>query len=88
MKDLLKQAWNSALKEAKRGLDRAFDWAKNTLQYVRINDENNKISLTNLAMMIVMYKMVTTTATSWQDLTALAIAIIGYQAKRVIEKDK
>jgi hypothetical protein len=75
----------------KKASDEAFKWAKKTLQYARINDEKNKISLTNLAMMIVMYKMVITQATSWQDMTALAIAILGYQAKRVIEckhKDK
>ena len=70
----------------KRALDQASKWAKKTLQYVRINDENNCISLTNIAMMIVMYKMIATTATSWQDMTALAVAIVGYQAKRVIKK--
>ncbi len=72
----------------KKAQKEAFKWAKKTLQYVRITDENNKISLTNLAMMIVMYKMVITQATSWQDLTALGIVIIGYQTKRVIEKKK
>lgn len=77
MKDLMKKAWSEA-----------FKWAKKALQYARINDEKNMMSLTNLAMIIVMAKMVVTPATSWQDMTALAIAIIGYQAKRVIEKKK
>lgn len=88
MKELMKKAWEEAKKTASRGRDRAFQWAKDMLQYTRINDDNNKISLTNIAMMIVLYKMVITDATSWQDMTALAIAILGYQAKRVIEKDK
>ena len=77
MKELMKKAWKEA-----------FKWAKKTLQYARINDEKNMMSLTNLAMIIVMGKMIVTPATSWQDMTALAIAILGYQAKRVIEKKK
>ena len=73
MKDLMKKTWSEI---------------KKALQYVRINDEKNNISLTNLAMIIVIYKMAITTATSWQDMTVLAIAISSYQFKRAIEKKK
>ena len=56
------------------------------LKYLRINDENGVISLTNIAMIVVIFKMIITPATSWQDLTALTIAISSYQFKRAIEK--
>ena len=73
---------------ARVAIEGAFKWIKKVLRYARINDEKNNISLTNLAMIIVMAKMIITPATSWQDMTALAIAILGYQAKRVIEGKK
>ncbi len=75
-------------KMMKKALAKALVWAKKTLRYARINDEKGLLSLTNLAMLIVMYKMATTSATSWQDLTALSVTILGYQAKRAIEKKK
>ena len=65
-----------------------FELAKDILRYLRINDENNNLSLTNLVMAIMLYKVWVTQATSVQDLTALTVAILGYQAKRVITKDK
>ena len=56
------------------------------LKYLRINDEKNLISLTNIAMILVIYKISVTPAVSFQDITALAIAVLGYQAKRMIQK--
>lgn len=68
-------------KNIKGGLDKV-------LKYLRINDENSLISLTNIAMILVIYKIAVTPAVSFQDITALAIAVMGYQVKRVISKDK
>lgn len=61
---------------------------KRVLVYLRINDEQNRISLTNVAMIVMLYKIGMTDATSITDLTALAIAVLGYQTKRVVEKKK
>ena len=55
------------------------------LIYLRINDEKGLVSLTNIAMILVIYKIAMTPAVSFQDITALALGIIGYQSKRVIE---
>lgn len=59
-------------------------YIKKGLQYFRINDENNLVSLTNIAMIIMLYKIAATPSTSIQDLTALAIVAMGYQSKRFI----
>ena len=56
------------------------------LQYLRVNDENGLVSLTNIAMILVLYKLAVTPALSIQDLTALFIFILGYQFKRVAVK--
>jgi hypothetical protein len=75
-------------KVLKKGMDAAWKWAKKTLQYARINDENNLLSLTNLAMVIVLWKVWQTDTTTFKDITALFIALFSYQAKRAIEKKK
>jgi len=58
---------------------------KKALQYLRINDSKNMISLTNTAMILILYKIAATPAVSFTDITALAIAVMGYQGKRIIE---
>ena len=88
MKERLKELWVGVKKVAKAVSARSWKEMKAALQYIRVNDEKNRVSLTNIAMIIVMVKMCVTPATSWQDMTALAIAILGYQAKRVIEGKK
>lgn len=60
--------------------------ADKVLKYLRINDEKGLISLTNIAMILVIYKISVTPAVSFQDITALAIAVLGYQTKRIIQK--
>ena len=55
------------------------------LKYFRINDEKGLISLTNIAMILVLYKLAVTPALNIQDLTALFVAVLGYQGKRIIE---
>jgi len=61
------------------------DIIKKALKYLRINDEKDMISLTNTAMILVLYKIAMTPAVSFTDITALAIAVMGYQGKRIIE---
>jgi len=63
-----------------------FNVGKRLLEYLRINDERGRLSLTNLALIIMLFKIHQTNAVSIADLTALTIAILGYQAKRHIEK--
>ena len=55
------------------------------LKYLRINDEKGMVSLTNIAMILVIYKIAVTPVVSFEDITALALGVLGYQAKRVIE---
>ena len=64
---------------------------KNTdkvLKYVRINDEKGLVSLTNIAMILILYKLAVTPALNIQDITALFIAVMGYQGKRLLENKK
>lgn len=70
------------LEQAKK----AKDAINKILKYLRVHDEKGMISLTNIAMLIVLYKLTTTPVVSFQDITALAIGVIGYQAKRAIGK--
>lgn len=61
---------------------------KKALLYLRINDSNNMVSLTNIAMILVIYKVAVTPAVSFQDITALFLGIAGYQTKRIVESIK
>ncbi len=56
------------------------------LSYLRVNDEKGMLSLTNIAMIIVLYKLAVTPALNFEDITALAIGVMGYQVKRAIGK--
>jgi hypothetical protein len=62
--------------------------ADKVLKYLRINDEKGLISLTNVAMILALYKLAITPALNIQDLTMLFVAVLGYQVKRVIGSKK
>lgn len=62
------------------------DGLKRALRYLRINDEKNMVSLTNLAMILILYKIASTPATSMEDIGLLLGVLASYQAKRLIEK--
>lgn len=62
--------------------------ADKVLKYFRINDEKGLVSLTNIAMILVLYKLATTPALNIQDLTALFVSVLGYQGKRFLENKK
>lgn len=56
------------------------------IEVFRITDKNGLISLTNITMMIVMYKLASTPVLNFTDITALGLGVLSYQAKRVIDK--
>ena len=59
--------------------------ASKVMRVIRLFDDKHRISLTNITMMLVMYKIAMTPVVSMQDLTALALGVLGYQAKRLME---
>ena len=69
-------------------LTKSKEMAKKVAKVFRITDEQGLVSLTNVTMLIVMYKIMMTPTVSMQDLTALALGIFGYQVKRVIERKR
>lgn len=60
--------------------------AAKVLKVIRIFDTNGLISLTNLTMMLVIYKVAMAPVLNMGDITALALGVLGYQAKRLVEK--
>ena len=60
--------------------------AKRILGIIRVYDSNGMMSLTNITMWLIIYKVAMTPAVSFTDITALAVAVMGYKAKRIIEK--
>lgn len=84
----MKKWIDSLKKKAMAGISLSHSKLMALLRYLRINDENDNLSLTNIAMIVMLWKIGTTDAASITDLTALCVAILGYQAKRVIEKKK
>ena len=71
------------IKETAKKIKDAIDKA---LKYLRINDEKGILSLTNIAMILVIYKIAMTPTVSFQDITALFTVIASYQVKRFVEK--
>ena len=57
------------------------------LQYFRINDEKGRISLTNLALILILFKIAIVPATSMKDIAALMTVVLSYQVKRKIDKN-
>lgn len=57
------------------------------LQYLRINDEKGRISLTNIALMLILVKIAVVPVTTMKDIAALMTVVLSYQIKRKISKD-
>lgn len=58
------------------------------LVFFRIcDDHDNSLSITNLAMFVVLYKLATVTTTSVNDLGTLLVALSGYNLKKFINAD-
>ena len=85
MREFVSKVW-SALKSAiKKQWDMSWETMHKVLIYLRLEDEKGRMSLTNIAMIIMLYKIATTPATSITDLTTLALTIVGYHYKRHLE---
>lgn len=56
------------------------------LSFFRITDENQKISITNIFMFIIMYKLMETKALSMEDISLFLVAITNYNYKKHISK--
>ena len=75
------------MKKVKQLAKKIKTYTDRVLIYFRIHDEKGLISLTNIAMLIVLYKLMMTPSVSFEDITALAVGVLGYQTKRAISKD-
>jgi hypothetical protein len=54
------------------------------LRFLRVTDETNNLSLTNVAMVVVLVNIVQRPEVSLQDLLAFVGAMVGYQFKRFV----
>lgn len=84
-KTLRKHYWRFSMEKIKEQAAKIKEALNKVLKYLRINDEKGMVSLTNIAMILVIYKIAVTPVVSFEDITALALGVLGYQAKRVIE---
>lgn len=58
------------------------------LQFFRLVDENKQMSLTNIAVMVAIFKIAVTKASSMEDIGLLIVPMLGYAHKRYVNKDK
>ena len=58
------------------------------LQRIRLFDEKGNLSLTNIALMIIIVKIAMTQATSFEDISILFLAISSYRIKSHFVKGK
>lgn len=85
LKELISKGWSKVKQLVKSQWDMSWKTMHEVFVYLRLEDEKGRMSLTNIAMMIMLYKIATTTATSITDLTTLALTIVGYHYKRHLE---
>ena len=70
----------------KRICKQAHDLIVKLLAFFRLTDRHGLLSLTNITMLVIIYKLAMTTNLNFTDITALALGVLSYQGKRVIEK--
>lgn len=63
-----------------------YNYVRHGLHFLRLTDTKGLLSLTNITMMVVIYKLAMTPTLSFTDMTALALGVMSYQGKRIIEK--
>lgn len=56
----------------------------NILAFLRLTDENNQLSLTNISLMVVVVKIALTPQASLPDLGALLLGLANYAHKKVL----
>lgn len=54
-------------------------------KFFRLLDDDGLISLTNLSVMISLYKLLMTPATSYVDVGTVVTSLLAYTAKKVIQ---
>lgn len=54
-------------------------------QFLRLLDENNQLSLTNITVYITIVKLATAPVTNYTDIAALIAALSTYTAKKIIQ---
>lgn len=57
-------------------------------KFFRITDSNNELSITNLFVYLIMYKIYKTNALSMEDISICFVAISNYVYKKKLEKGK
>jgi hypothetical protein len=60
----------------------SLDKIKPTLTFLRLTDEQGNLSLTNLALMLTLIKVLTSPGVELPELLTFVATIVGYQAKR------
>lgn len=58
------------------------------LRFLRLVDDDGVLSLTNIAVMVILVKMAGVQVHSLTDITALITVLLSYQGKRYLTKDK
>ena len=77
--------WSWMKAQSRKHWDMSWETIHKVLVYLRLEDEKGRMSLTNIAMIIMLYKIASTDATSITDLTTLALTIVGYHYKKHLE---
>ena len=57
-------------------------------QFLRILDEQGQLSISNLAAILMLYKIATTPALSMADISLAMVGLIPYMSKKFINKQK
>lgn len=57
---------------------------KTILRFLRLIDQDHMVSLTNLAVIVVIVKIWQAKSSSYADMGALLVALSGYNAKKMI----
>ena len=55
------------------------------LNFLRITDDSNRLSITNITVMLMMYKIISTPALSMQDIAIAIVPLFNYAYKKKLE---
>lgn len=58
------------------------------LTFLNLIDENKKLSITNIAVIIILIKLITVPAISITEVGTLFLALVNYSAKKIINNQK
>ena len=56
------------------------------LKFLRLTDNDGLLSITNIFMIILLYKIAVTPALSIQDISIMFVAVSNYSLKKFLEK--